>query len=164
MLGALIVSAVAIKAQEDDDYNYGTPQGAQSQGEGDSYGPNYQNDDGYNNAAPNNYNQNVDADGSNQAPNQYPPQGGNNADADGDYEGDDNSARAAASTLSNTVVRVKRSTVVDAKATGSPLVSAESAPKLRVKRHGKHYIGPVYTYVKTDKHAHFKWGVSICFN
>lgn len=29
---------------------------------------------------------------------------------------------------------------------------------IRNKRHSK-YIGPVYTYVKTDKHAHYKWGV-----
>lgn len=31
-------------------------------------------------------------------------------------------------------------------------------PLVRHKRHSKH-IGPVYTYVKTDKHAHYKWGV-----
>lgn len=35
---------------------------------------------------------------------------------------------------------------------------ASSAPLVRRKRHSK-YIGPVYTYVKTDKHARFKWGV-----
>lgn len=29
---------------------------------------------------------------------------------------------------------------------------------VRHKRHSK-YIGPVYTYVKTDKHARYKWGV-----
>lgn len=32
-------------------------------------------------------------------------------------------------------------------------------PLIRNKRHSKHYIGPVYTYVKTDKHARYKWGV-----
>lgn len=31
-------------------------------------------------------------------------------------------------------------------------------PLNRQKRHSK-YIGPVYTYVKTDKYARFKWGV-----
>lgn len=30
---------------------------------------------------------------------------------------------------------------------------------IRHKRHSKKYIGPVYTYVKTDKHARYKWGV-----
>lgn len=29
---------------------------------------------------------------------------------------------------------------------------------VRRRRHSK-YIGPVYTYVKTDKHARVKWGV-----
>lgn len=35
---------------------------------------------------------------------------------------------------------------------------AKSSPLIRKRRHSK-YIGPVYTYVKTDKHAHYKWGV-----
>lgn len=31
---------------------------------------------------------------------------------------------------------------------------------IRKRRYAKKgYIGPVYTYVKTDKHAHYKWGV-----
>lgn len=29
----------------------------------------------------------------------------------------------------------------------------------RYAKKKKSYIGPVYTYVKTDKHAHYKWGV-----
>lgn len=32
-------------------------------------------------------------------------------------------------------------------------------PLIRKRRYSKKYIGPVYTYVKTDKHAHYKWGV-----
>lgn len=35
---------------------------------------------------------------------------------------------------------------------------ATQRPLNRLRRHSK-YIGPVYTYVKTDKHAHYKWGV-----
>lgn len=152
-------------AQEDnyDDDNYGTQGGNANQGDGDSYGPGYGSDENYanNNYAPNQQNQqNLDSEGSNNNPNsnQYSPQAG--TDADDDYQGDD--ASAAASSLKPTVVRIKRSTddqqdkkVID------PLTPANSAPKLRVKRHGKYYIGPVYTYVKTDKHANFKWGVSI---
>lgn len=99
-----------------------------------------------------NYQQNVDSDGTNNSPTNYNPQGGN--DADGDDEGDDGTA--AASEVSPSVVRVRRSTENQQ---ASP-VAAASEPKLRVKRHGKYYIGPVYTYVKTDKHANFKWGVS----
>lgn len=30
---------------------------------------------------------------------------------------------------------------------------------IRKKRYSNKYIGPVYTYVKTDKHARYKWGV-----
>lgn len=40
--------------------------------------------------------------------------------------------------------------------------SAASRPLSRQKRYAKkrkHYTGPVYTYVKTDKLAHYKWGV-----
>lgn len=46
------------------------------------------------------------------------------------------------------------------KINGAALVATNEAGALhrRVKRHSK-YIGPVYTYVKTDKHARFKWGV-----
>lgn len=36
---------------------------------------------------------------------------------------------------------------------------ASSRPLVRKRRYSKKYIGPVYTYVKTDKHAHYKWGV-----
>lgn len=32
-------------------------------------------------------------------------------------------------------------------------------PLIRKRRYSKKYIGPVYTYVKTDKHANYKWGV-----
>lgn len=32
-------------------------------------------------------------------------------------------------------------------------------PLVRRRRYSDKYIGPVYTYVKTDKHAHYKWGV-----
>lgn len=149
--------ALVCKAQDYDDENYGN-QGGQgggggggsNQGDGDNYQNGYE--DGYNANQPNNYQQNVDSDGSNNNPSSYSPQGG--SDADGDYEGDDSSAAASAPEPS--VIRVRRS--VD------PTQAAESAaPKLRVKRHGKYYIGPVYTYVKTDKHANFKWGVSTLF-
>lgn len=147
----LVVIVVACKAQEYDDDNYGN-QGGNNQGDNDGYGNN--NDDGYGNNM-SNYPQNVDSEGSNNSPSSYSPQGGN--DADSDYEGDDGSAAAAASSLSPSVVRVRRSTGESAKDSVEP---AASEGKLRVKRHGKYYIGPVYTYVKTDKHANFKWGVS----
>lgn len=123
--------------------------GGGNQGDNEGYQNGYGNDDGYSGNMPN-YQQNVDPESSNNNPSNYSPQGG--SDADGDYEGDDNSA--AASSIHPTVVRVRRSAGVE-----DQKVEA-SVPKLRVKRHGKYYIGPVYTYVKTDKHANFKWGVS----
>lgn len=157
-----MVLAVVCDAQDYDDDSYGN-QGNNNQGDNDNYGAGYGNDDGYNNNMPN-YQQNVDSEGSNNNPNNYSPQGG--SEADGDYEGDDGSA-AAASSLTPTVVRVRRSTDAATTSVAAPIGAStdqklkvsESAPKLRVKRHGKYYIGPVYTYVKTDKHANFKWGV-----
>lgn len=152
----VVTLTVALSSAQDyDDEGYGNQSGGGGGGaagagnQGDNEG--YQNDDGYSGNMPN-YQQNVDSDGSNNNPSSYSPQG--SSDADGDYEGDDNSA--AASSLHPTVVRVRRS--VDHK---DNLKAAASEPKLRVKRHGKYYIGPVYTYVKTDKHANFKWGVSM---
>lgn len=155
---------MACSGQDYDDEGYGPQGGGNNQGDADNYGGGYGNEDGYNNNMPN-YQQNVDAEGSNNNPNNYNPQGGN--DADGDYENDDGSA-AAASSVVPSVTRIKRSTgseqvqatKVSIKNEQETLKSASSEPKLRVKRHGKHYIGPVYTYVKTDKHANFKWGVS----
>lgn len=144
----MVVLALVCSAQDYDDDGYGQQGGNNQQGDGDNYGQGYNNDDGYSNNNPN-YQQNVDSDGSNNSPSSYSPQGG--SDADGDYEGDDNSA--AASSLNPSVVRVRRSL-------DEQLEAASSEPKVRVKRHGKYYIGPVYTYVKTDKHANFKWGVS----
>lgn len=38
-------------------------------------------------------------------------------------------------------------------------MDASKVPLVRKRRYSKKYIGPVYTYVKTDKHAHYKWGV-----
>lgn len=152
MIGALAIGTAICAAQSDyDDDGYGN-QGGNNQGDGDNYGTGYGNDDGYSGNQPN-YQQNVDSDGSNNSPTNYNQQGG--SDADGDYEGDDGSSAAAASSIVPSVVRVRRS----APETES-LKVASSEPKLRVKRHGKYYIGPVYTYVKTDKHANFKWGVS----
>lgn len=158
-IGAIIVVVALIssscQAQDYDDEGYGN-QGGNNQGDSDNYnGGNggYGNDDGYSSNVPN-YQQNVDSEGSNNQPSNYQPQSGG-SDADSDYEGDDNSA--AASSLSPTVVRVRRSAPVESM---PELKVASSEPKLRVKRHGKYYIGPVYTYVKTDKHANFKWGVS----
>lgn len=37
-------------------------------------------------------------------------------------------------------------------------IEDKAKPLARQKRSHK-YIGPVYTYVKTDKHARYKWGV-----
>jgi len=154
VLGLVIASlAIVCQGQDYDDDGYG---GQGGQGEGDNYsggGANqgYGNDDGYNANAPQ-YQQNVDSDSSNNNPSGYSsPQGG--SDADGDYEGDDNSA--AASSNSPTYARVKRSIGDQVE----PQALATQTSKMRVKRHSK-YIGPVYTYVKTDKHANFKWGVS----
>ena len=194
-IGALLLVACIVpvcRADDYDDEGYGN-QGAGNgnSGAGGSNqandNDNYQNgyDDGYSGNMPN-YQQNVDSDSSNSNPSSsssnYSPQGG--SDADGDYEGDDGSAAAAASSPEATIVRVRRSAEAgaavgsggDHQASGVSVASpnskpassgadimgaGESAPKLRVKRHGKYYIGPVYTYVKTDKHANFKWGVSI---
>lgn len=166
MIGVLIVGVLACKGQDYEDEGYGNQGGGNNQGDADNYGGGYGNDDGYSGNMPNNYQQNADAEGSNNNPNNYNPQGG--SDADGDYEGDDGTA--AASSIVPSVTRVRRSTgsepVVAAKDSikqVEALKSESSVPKLRVKRHGKHYIGPVYTYVKTDKHANFKWGVSIIY-
>lgn len=161
--------ATICRAQDYDDEGYGNQGGGggggggNNQGDTDNYnGGGYGNDDGYSGNMPN-YQQNIDSDGSNNQPSNYSPQGG--SDADGDYEGDDGSA-AASSIEPSVVSRVKRSISQVASSSSSssllqdPLKAEESAPKLRVKRHGKYYIGPVYTYVKTDKHANFKWGVS----
>lgn len=150
-MSALVLGALISSAEDYDDEGYGNQGGNGNPSESDSYGPGYASDDGYNNNSPN-YQQNLDSDGSNNPNNIYSQQGGN--DADGDYEGDDSSV-AAASSISPTVVRVRRSVEVS-----ENLDKSGSEPKLRVKRHGKYYIGPVYTYVKTDKHANFKWGVS----
>lgn len=142
-----MISAVVCRAQDYDDEGYGNQGGNNNQGDNDNYGNSGYNgnDDGYSGNMPN-YQQNVDSEGSNNQPqsSNYSPQSG--SEADGDYEGDDGSAAAAASSVMPSIVRVRRSV---------------EEPKLRVKRHGKYYIGPVYTYVKTDKHANFKWGVSI---
>lgn len=144
-----MIAVAVCSGQDYDDEGYGNQGNNQNQNDGDNYNGGNGYDDGYSGNMPN-YQQNVDSEGSNNQPSNYSPQGGN--DADGDYEGDDGTA--AASSVIPTVVRVRRS--VD-----ETIKSEASAPKLRVKRHGKHYIGPVYTYVKTDKHANFKWGVSI---
>lgn len=132
-----------------------------------SFGAANNNDDSYNNNNNNGNNmpnyhqsQNVDSDGSNNNMRNSYPQAG--SDVDGDYEGDDGSAAAAASSQIPTIVvkRVKRSITKEDGQSKKELKTLASEAKLRVKRHGKYYIGPVYTYVKTDKHAHFKWGVS----
>lgn len=158
MIGALAICVTICAAQQDyEDDNYGNQ--GNNQNDGDGYGGNY-NDDGYNNNMPN-YQNNVDSEGTQNSPSNYNQQGG--SDADGDYEEGDNSAAAAASSVVPSVVRVRRSAPESDSRVGSSsenLNVASSAPKLRVKRHGKYYIGPVYTYVKTDKHANFKWGVS----
>lgn len=159
-MGALALFALACNAQgEYDDDSYGNQGGGNGQDD-DNYGNSYNNDDGYNNQPTPNYQQNVDSDGSNNSPNSYSPQGA--SDANGDYEDDENSAASApVETVVAAPQRIKRSTSSTEQDKKQPeQAAAESAPKLRVKRHGKYYIGPVYTYVKTDKHANFKWGVS----
>ncbi|EFA08329.1 hypothetical protein TcasGA2_TC005971 [Tribolium castaneum] len=41
-----------------------------------------------------------------------------------------------------------------------PVENVAEASDYRLKRdHGHGVTGPVHTYVKTDKHANFKWGV-----
>lgn len=151
----MLMPALLTQAQDYDDDGYG---GQGGQGDNDNYGNNGNNqggyDDGYNANPPQYQGQNVDSDSSNNNPSGYSsssPQGNGGSDADGDYEGDDNSAAASINTA--TYARVKRSVLPT-----DGLEAMESA-KVRVKRHSK-YIGPVYTYVKTDKHANFKWGVS----
>lgn len=153
-----------------DDDNYGPNQNGNGNQDQDNYNaPNYGTEDGYSNNNNNqnypvNNQQNLDSDGTNNnvANNQgYPAQAGNDED---DYQGDDQAA--AASSVTPILVRNRRSIsendeVANKKVKVNDLKSASSEPKLRVKRHGKYYIGPVYTYVKTDKHANFKWGVSI---
>lgn len=45
---------------------------------------------------------------------------------------------------------------------GDPVIPAASNNQGRVRRqggHGQGVTGPVHTYQKTDKHAHFKWKV-----
>lgn len=170
---AVMCLALVCQAQDYDDENYpGGGNGAGGQGnQGDNEQNGYGNDDGYSGNMPN-YQQNVDSDSSNQNPASYSPQtGGSSGDADGDYEGDDSSAAAAAGAASApepSVLRVRRSAPIELAAPLAPsagsLAASASEPKLRVKRHGKYYIGPVYTYVKTDKHANFKWGVSIIYS
>lgn len=153
------LTIVGSSAQDYDDEGYGNQGGNNNQGDNDNYGAGYGNDDSYSGNAPN-YQQNVDSDGSNNNPsNSYPSsQGG--SDADGDYEGDDGTAAAAASAVSPTIIkRSKRSVSGQPEDASKIQIATASEPKLRVKRHGKYYIGPVYTYVKTDKHANFKWGV-----
>lgn len=42
----------------------------------------------------------------------------------------------------------------------SGMLAEESGDVVRVRRDGHQGVtGPVHTFVKTDKHAHFKWGV-----
>lgn len=157
----LLVATLAIagcRAQDDDYEGYG-PQGGggansgaggANQNDNEGYQNGYGNEEGnYNGNMPNGYQQNVDPESSNNQPSSYSPQG--NSDADADYDGEDGNAAAASSVQPTIIKRMRRSLDTQAEA---------SAPKLRVKRHGKYYIGPVYTYVKTDKHANFKWGVS----
>lgn len=59
------------------------------------------------------------------------------------------------------LVQTRRSTgsVSKQPAEQDPEDSIKVPVLIRQKRHSKKYIGPVYTYVKTDKHAHYKWGV-----
>lgn len=150
-----MIIAALCSAQDYDDEGYGNQ--GNNQNDGENYGGSGY-DDGYNQNNNPNYQVNVDSEGTNQQPSNYSPQGA--SDADGDYEGEDGTAAAAAAAASDvtpSIVRVRRSVEKE-----SNLEAASSEPKLRVKRHGKYYIGPVYTYVKTDKHANFKWGVSRC--
>lgn len=163
MLTVLATTSPIRSDQDYDEESYGPSPGGNSNSQADP--DNYNGDEGYGSNQNPAYGQAVDSEGSNNNPNYSPQAGSGGNDNDGDYEGDDSSA-AAAIEPSIRLIRQRRS--VTSSSAGEPdnnkpaasLVAAESAPKLRTKRHGKYYIGPVYTYVKTDKHANFKWGVS----
>lgn len=173
LLGCLSLSIALCTAQDEnyDDDNYGSNQNGNGNQDQDNYNaPNYGTEDGYSNNNNQNYpvnnQQNLDSDGTNNnaANNQgYPTQASNDED---DYQGDDQAA--AASSFTPILVRKRRSaSETDSVRNEAKMVDlnpASSEPKLRVKRHGKYYIGPVYTYVKTDKHANFKWGVSVAIS
>ncbi|KAG9510453.1 hypothetical protein GZH46_01010, partial [Fragariocoptes setiger] len=135
-----LVGAAIAQDYDNENENYGNGNGGD-----EGYG-NYGGDDGYSGYQPS-QNSGVAAESSDVQPG-YSSQG--SSDADGDYENDE--IARAASIIKPTIARVRRSVSNDEH------ISA-SAPKIRVKRGGKHYIGPVYTYVKTDKHANFKWGI-----
>lgn len=153
------VFIVDCRAQDyDDEVNNNNNQGDNNDNYAISFGASNDDNNVNNNMPSDQHSQNVDSEESNSRPrNSYPPaQAG--SDADGDYDGDDGTA-AASDETATIVKRFKRSPDSRASSMKTPLAAA-SEPKLRVKRHGKYYIGPVYTYVKTDKYANFKWGVS----
>lgn len=157
-LAICINSLQTANAQRDDydDEGYGPQGGNSQQGDADNYSSGtYGNDDNYSPSYNNQQNGNNEAGDSygNQGANGNSASASNNGDADNEYDGADDTA-AAASEVEPSLVRLKRSTIDQS----SDSVTSTTNAKIRVKR-SKHYIGPVYTYVKTDKHANFKWGV-----
>ena len=83
------------------------------------------------------------------------------AEAEMDIEDDDSTQQLTRKRRSTTTTATDGSDIDDSTSLMSKINEAAEATNLlhrRVKRHSK-YIGPVYTYVKTDKHARFKWGV-----
>lgn len=80
----------------------------------------------------------------------------------GDYDEDSNDSAASEehpilSKFFNLISGVRHKRSVDQ--AESPIES-QSQVHSRVKRHSKGYVPYVSTYVKTDKKANFKWGVS----
>lgn len=119
--------------------------------------------------------QNHEAEGSHQSPSNYQGADDDSLDDDDDVDESNNilakvsSPRQFFSSANSIVVpipvRPKRS--VDQKMAPpegdieDSVARDPNQPLIRKRRHykKKKYIGPVYTYVKTDKHAHYKWGV-----
>lgn len=84
----------------------------------------------------------------------------------GDYEDDSNDSAASEespilSKFINFISGGRHRRSVDQ--SDAPIEPSESKAHTRVKRGYKGWVPYVSTYVKTDKKAHFKWGVSILF-
>uniref|UniRef100_A0A6G1SPL7 Uncharacterized protein n=1 Tax=Aceria tosichella TaxID=561515 RepID=A0A6G1SPL7_9ACAR len=127
-------------------------------------------DSGYNSP------QNHDAEGSHHNPSSYSPANEEDLDDDDEVDESNNVAKVATNpppqqfySPANSIVmpiplyqRHKRS-IVQKEADIEDLENGSGGdpakPLIRKRRYSKKYIGPVYTYVKTDKHAHYKWGV-----
>lgn len=89
--------------------------------------------------------------------------GGSEAsDAEGDYDEDSNDSAASEehpilSKFFNLISGVRHKRSIDQ---AEAPIASQSKVHSRVKRGSKGYVPYVSTYVKTDKKANFKWGVS----